>query len=148
MISDSASEKLLTLADRLEARLSAIDDTVGEVQKLQRSSQTNRKLIIGLCVSLILDLLLTTAMGIGIIRINDNSNKTDKLAAEVNTEVTVQRVEALCPLYQLFVDADTTTSRAAAAARGDDMALRDKSFSIIHNSYDALRCHDFVGGAK
>lgn len=148
MVNVESSEKLLALADRLESRLAAIDDTVKSVQKLQRSSQTNRKLIIGLCVSLILDLLLTTAMGIGIIRVNDNSHKTDILADKVNTEVTVQRVEALCPLYQLFVDADTTTSRAAAAARGDDMVIRDKAFSIIRKSYDALRCRDFVGGVK
>ncbi len=135
-------KKLNDTAARIEAQITTISDSI---QAVTKTSKTNRKMILGIGLSLVLDLILTTAMAFGLVSLNNNSGRLDDVTSTLNSEVTTQRVEALCPLYQLFINSDTAASRENARVRGDDMEIRDKAYTVIHRSYDVLHCSDFIG---
>lgn len=129
--------ELLEVVDRLGS------GTVDRLTKLAKVARTNRRLIFGLIVSLVLEAVLTGLLAFGFVSIHENTEQIQNVTHRLDVSQTVQRQKALCPLYSLFISVDTPKARAAAP----DKAVYDKNFRIIHEGYDALRCSDFTGGA-
>jgi hypothetical protein len=145
--------KTLSEADYNE-RLRALTETAHEliesVQELNRESgnqlvgltqraKTNRKLIIGLAISLFIDFLLTIPLTFGFVVLNDTARATEKNAAQLRYNSTVQRQKALCPLYQVFIDSKSPERRAAA----QDPQKYDQAFVVIEDGYKVLKCAEF-----
>lgn len=97
-----------------------------DLNKLTRSGKLTRFIVIGLVV------VVVAVLGVGAVAIFN--------VTKLNEVVTIQHDSALCPLYQLFLNSDTPTARAAAERRGDDLVQRDKAFLTIRQSYTALNC--------
>lgn len=141
-------------ADRLTEIAALLPQLIDEVQTLGKDSgeqlvsladraRSNRRLIVGLAVSVAFDILLSVILlGFGFALHNSN-DAIDTLTDRLNTAQTTQRQKALCPLYTLFLAADTPAARAAAK----DKAVFDHSFVVVRQGYDALECAQFNGGA-
>lgn len=150
-----AAEALETRAAELAASVWDLRNAVAsanavrdELVVLSKRGKSNRRLITGLALSLFLDVALTVVLSLVIDRQYDNSSRLNDLTAQLTTDVTTQRVQALCPLDQILLNANSPAGRAAAAARGDDLAARDKAFKVIQQSYDALGCKAFITGGR
>lgn len=101
--------------------------------KLAKTAKINRRLIYGLTVSLFLDICLTVIIAVNTNRSLDNSH-------EIKEIQTSQRKDALCPLYQLFLNARSNAGRKAAP----DPIAYDKAFEVIQDGYNALSCKEFI----
>ena len=134
---ERAATELTTVVRGLRediARDIARAETVrNDLAKLTKSGRLTRLIVI--VQSVIIVLILCG----GVVLISTNS-KLNAVVAQLNDVVRVQHDSALCPLYQIFINADTPAAREAAAKRGDDMAERDKAFTTIRQSYAALNC--------
>lgn len=96
---------------------------------LARRGRSTRRVVTWLGVSLVLDVLLTLAFSYSVFSVNSLSSNT--------------RTQ-LCGMLQIFVNSDTPKNEALAKARGDDMAVRAASFTLIRHSYNALDCAKLV----
>lgn len=133
-----ATNALLRETAELRKSARVVTRVRDEILELRRIGSTNRRLVILSLLGAFVALALIVSLIVISVQLRTVSNRLD-------AEVTTQKVEALCPLYQIFITADTPANRAAAEARGDDMVYRDKAFGTIHRSYDVLRCKDFIG---
>src|SRR6266700_4122480 len=83
------------------------------VERLTTRAKVNRRLIITIIIGFVLDITLTVIMAFVLNTQNTTTNRINALTQQLQQEQTVQRKEALCPLYQLFINADTPATRAA-----------------------------------
>lgn len=135
-----ATNALLRETEELRRSARVVTRVRDEILELRKIGSTNRRLVTASLIGAFIALVLIVSLIVISVQLKIVSNRLD-------AEVTTQKVEALCPLYQILVAADTPANRAAAQARGDDMVYRDKSFGTIRHSYDVLHCKDFIGGS-
>mgnify|MGYP001589292114 FL=1 len=107
------------------------------IEDVARTAVKTRRFTWALAVSLALDVALTTVLGLVIDTQQDNSDKIAAVVRDVETAQGIQRQEALCPLYQLFLDSE---SKVPPNQTPEQLAERTKAFGIIHKSYDSLEC--------
>lgn len=121
--------ELTIAADEIVKSINELNrETGAQLVSLSVRAKRNRLMIVGLALSLLLDLLLT-AFVIGI-------------AYKVDDAQQMTRSQVLCPLYQQFVNSDTPKQRERARQAGQDLQARDDAFKVIRKSYDALECAD------
>lgn len=134
VVADGNHDKIAELTRAAEELVLNIDklnrQTGGQLTRLSLRARRNRAMIWGLIISLTLDVLITLFVVHLTVKVDDAQQLT--------------RSQVLCPLYQQFVNADTPKARALAIKTGQDLKARDEAFRVIHHSYDALRCSDFV----
>ncbi len=134
---DNNAADIKALADSAAALVERIDGltngTGDQLVVLAQTAKRNRRMIIALSVSILLDIALTVLMAFGMSYMNDLTKRIDETQR-------VTTVEVLCPLYQQFVNADTPAQRELAKKNGQDMKARDEASRVIHHSYDVLGC--------
>jgi hypothetical protein len=130
---EDAAEELAAAIQRLDESVRHANDVRSELDDLVRRSQKNRLLIRAVGAALAIEVALLGAMTFFGVQTRINANRIDNI-------VKIQHDSALCPLYQIFIQSDTPQNRARAEAQGQDMALRDRQFVIIRESYAALKC--------
>lgn len=140
MISDEEAKSLERVANEIKDMVQGLRDDIqraetvrDDLAKVTRSGRITRMMVIAISVILGLVLIL------GSIQVLTQA-KLNNVVAQLNDVVRVQHDSALCPLYQIFIKADTPAARDAAARRGDDLIERDKAFATIRESYTALNC--------
>ena len=139
-------ELITQAANELAGKLTQLNESISkatevrdDIVHLTRYGRTNRKFVKWLTIVLTCLALFATGLGFVI-------NEQEKLTARLDSDLSIQRDQALCPLYKLFINSDTPASREAAKARGDNFDDRDFAFSVIRKSYSALRCDTFIDG--
>ncbi len=136
---------LLGLVNELSGNIRTLSESV--VQLTSRT-KLNRRLIVAVIIGFVLDISLTITMAFVLSMLATQNGTTQQL----QNEQVLQRTEAICPLYQLFVNADTVNTRTAqkkqAIANGTDPNLIDQAWDVIHHSYTALNCKELVGGGR
>lgn len=103
---------------------------------LAERGRSTRRWVTLIGASLALDVLLTVGLGFAFDRGIANTARVDELSSNTRNQ--------LCGMLQIFVNSDTAQSAAIAKARGDDMAARARSFTLIRHSYGALDCARLV----
>jgi hypothetical protein len=133
VISDEEAKNLKQVADEIKSLVQGLRDDMAkaavmrdELASLTRSGKVTRLIVVAVSIIIVFMLALGTVQAVTLSRLDD--------------VVRVQHDSALCPLYQIFINADTPAARDAAAKRGDDMAQRDRAFDTIRQSYTALNC--------
>jgi hypothetical protein len=146
----SSTERLIALVADLAARVdtaqevqSTLSETVKKAERLQRDQSSQRRFSRWLAASIALDLMLTVGMGLGLDRVNANSDRIDSIQERTSGRV-------LCPLYELLV-AQVENAPKDAADDDDDgnitaqeQAEYDRTVKVIRDGYAALECrrHD------
>lgn len=108
-----------------------------DVRGLTARSRQNRIAILFIIAGFLLDIVLTVVV---VVLAHETSETSDRVAVQQ----TILRDKATCPVWQLFLKANTPQSQAAAVARGEDLEVRNRAFKIIQESYDELRCAETV----
>lgn len=103
---------------------------------LARQSRTTRRL---LWLSWAVLAALVGALVVGVVALLG----VEHTAHRLDVSTTVSRQRALCPLYQVLLNADTPKARDRAA----DKAGYDRAYAVIHEGYKALDCDQFKGSA-
>lgn len=125
------------MPERVEAQVAGIEKSVGELavatgELTRRQAAQIRRLRRATAITVIgltLDLLLTVLGGLLMYRTSHNSARIDHLQQRTSTE-------ALCPLYDLFLDSYNPTGPTAAA----DPAGYERNFDVIEQGARALGC--------
>src|SRR5687767_1616829 len=106
MGSPSSSQVLSSAAERLSSKVNDLNNTVSkaievrdELKQLSKLGRVNRRLAVVAIVAVFALAIITAFL------VNTNT-RLNEVTERLDREVTVQRVDALCPLYQLFVNAD------------------------------------------
>lgn len=133
---DEQLDRLTQAATELMENVQALNRESGDqFVNLSKTARFNRRMIWGLTFSFGLDVLLTILIAAGLFSLNDVTDRVDETQA-------TQRAQVLCPLYKLFIAADTPESRARAEANGQDLKERAKTFEIIRHSHKVLKCEE------
>lgn len=134
------SSPLEEAAEELTRTVAALNDSIRQAQgvrddlnRLVEQSKITRRMVWVVTLGFALDVILTVAMALFGYQAVQNSDRIDNL-------VQVQQDRAICPLYRLFIEADTPQNRDRAASQGQDMAARARAFDVIRESYIALEC--------
>ena len=134
--SDEELTRLTQAATELMENVQALNRESGQqFVNLSKTAKFNRRMIWGLTASFALDVLLTILVAAGLLSLND---VTDRVDATQDT----QKAQVLCPLYKLFIAADTPENRERAKGAGQNLEDRAKSFEIIRHSYSVLKCDE------
>jgi len=143
--SSNGEMELLDRVSRLGERAEKLSDTI---EQLVRKAAVNRRLIITIVIGFLLDIALTITLTFVVNNQNRNTERIDSLTQQLQQEQTIQKVKALCPLYQLFINVDSPKardfSRQQVIAQGGDPSIVDKEWTVIYDSYNSLSCKDFV----
>lgn len=126
--------------DRIEALTGVSRELVEQVSKLRtenaeqlvelaHQARVNKRITKVLLAMSAFAICLTLIVGFSFIRLND-------LAGELDASQQIQRQEALCPLYKLFLDSRSLKRRAQAP----DPEAYDHAFEIIERGYKVLHC--------
>lgn len=133
MISDEEAQHLEQVAVDLRETIKGLREDMAradairvELNQLTRSGRLTRMIVISVSVIVFIVMVIGATQIYSLKRLDD--------------VVTIQHDSALCPLYQIFINADTPAARDAAIKRGDDMSQRDRAFTTIRQSYNALNC--------
>lgn len=110
---------------------------------LTRRARSNRRMILGLVVSVALDIVLSVSMILVVVQVRHNEGATAAVTHRLDVAQTTTRQRTLCPLYSLLLASDTPAARAASK----DQAVFDHSFAVIREGYAALNCAEFVAVA-
>lgn len=134
-------QALVEAAQHLMVQVDALGKEGGvQFTSLAKRSRSNRRLGIIAISGLVLDVVLSVVLSIGLIQVRANETDIHRLTDRLNTSQTVTRQQALCPLYQIFLDSRTPAGRAAAP----DKAKYDHAFEVIQKGYDVLGCASFI----
>jgi hypothetical protein len=137
MATDPEIRELNRLASELITRLDVLTGgTADQLVNLSVTARRNRRMIWALALSMALDLVLTVAVTIGFVAIGNNQQTIQNVR-------TAERRDALCPLYQQFINADTAQQRETARKNGQDLEKRDEAFRVIRKGYETLNCKEF-----
>jgi len=130
-------EALAKQAEMLNQGVSDLMEGTGTaIVGLAKRGQSTRRWVTLIGISLVLDVVLTLAFSYIVTRVEGTSHRVDGLSSNTRNQ--------LCGMLQIFVNSDTPQTAAIAKARGDDMAARARSFTLIRHSYDALDCAKLV----
>ena len=133
--------ELIRIASELShevAKLTAQHISITE--KMGKYAKKTRKLIYWLLVSLVLDITLTIVLVLVGHGVQSNTEDIGRITDRLNTQVTVQRQKALCPLYTIFLQSKSKQARDASP----DPKKYDAAFKVIQEGFDALRCSEFI----
>lgn len=122
-------EGLVTQAAALTEKMGVLTDAVVE---LDRRSNRNQRVVIGVVFGLLVDLVLSVAV---VLTLASQISTNDRLQSTINREAAT-REQALCPLYSLIVGSYNPTSRAA----GEDRERYEATFQAMRTAYDSLDC--------
>ncbi len=137
----SKVEALVGAANHLMVQVEELGQQAGvQFTSLAQRSRANRRLAILAIVSVGLDVVLSAILGIGLVQVRANETEINRLANRLNVSQTTTRQQALCPLYQVFLDSKSPAGRAAAP----DKVKYDHAFKVIQQGYDALGCSAFI----
>jgi hypothetical protein len=137
MATDQEIRELTRVATELVERIDALTNgTHSQMLNLAKTAKRNRSMIWILWVGFTLDIVLTIAVTLGFIAISGNQD-------DIQDVRTVERRDALCPLYEQFINADTPAARKRAEEAGQNMQDRDHAFKVIRDGYGALNCKEF-----
>lgn len=140
------AERKAELAALAAQLLDEIDDlskdSGNQFVALAKRARTNRILIVITIGSVIIDLVLTVVLTLVGVSMQHNTDRIDALTQRLDNAQTTQRKEALCPLYQIFLDSKSAAGRKAAP----DPLKYDHAFQVIENGYKALDCSQFITG--
>jgi hypothetical protein len=131
-LGETAAELTRTVQSLQEQirQATAVSNKLNALTKMGLTARRLSRIAVG---GFVLDVILTVALGFfGI--------QQAHTTAQLNGVIQQQHDAAICPLYKLFIDADTQASRDAAAKRGDDLAGRKQAFDTIRQSYSHLHC--------
>ena len=123
---ESAAAALQATVGRLEESVRNANDVRDQLSDLVKRSRFNRKLAIVTSCGAVISLVIIIALV--------------AVVVQLRTVVQVQRDSALCPLYKIFIESDTPQNRERARLQGQDTEERDRAFSVIRHSYEALEC--------
>ncbi|WP_030777380.1 hypothetical protein [Streptomyces sp. NRRL S-920] len=137
-------DRLASAASALLEELEALGQDAGrQFTALAKRSQRNRRMIRIVVVSLVLDVLLTAAVGFGLFQVDSNADRIDDLTQRLDVAQSETRRKAFCPLYEIFLGSKSEQGRKAAA----DPKAYDRAFDVIESGYRALDCAEFTNGA-
>ena len=138
---DDRKTELAALAAQLIAEVDELSrDSGNQFVSLAKRARTNRLLIIATAASVLIDLVITVILAIIGAGMQQNTNRIDALTQRLDTAQTTQRQNALCPLYQIFLDSKSAAGRKAAP----DPQKYDHAFTVIADGYKALDCDQFI----
>lgn len=123
---DLVAERLRSTIAELSETVKAANDVKAQLDDLVQRSKSNRNLITIVGFGAVLNFIVIIAL--------------TYMGIQLNTVIDTQHDSALCPLYSLFLEADTPANQERARAQGQDMQERERAFIVIRKSYDALRC--------
>jgi hypothetical protein len=127
-------EELIRIATELTDEIEDLARSSGhQFVSLARTAKINRRLIWTSITAVAFALVLATVVAINAVSIN---NITDRL----DTQQTVQRQRALCPLYGIFLDSKSAQGRKQAP----DPAKYDHAFEVIAEGYAVLECDQYL----
>lgn len=125
---------LIAQANALTASVDRLNSDIGEqVVELGRVDKQNHNMIRVLAAVVIVQLVLGALVAISLFGVKSNTDRLDR------SEI-VSRQEALCPLYELFLESKSPQGRDAYP-QGPE--AYDQAFMTIQHGYDALQCSDF-----
>lgn len=129
--------ELTAAARTLSTSLTELNrDAADKIIVLMRLGRSNRRMIVALALSFTFDMILTVLLAFGFVQIGETQSQIQDVR-------TVERRDALCPLYEQFVNADTPKGRELAKRNGQDLERRDEAFRVIRRGFDALQCYEF-----
>jgi hypothetical protein len=132
---------LIPLAQKLVTEIEEFTDDSGkQFVSLAQRARINRILITITATSVMIDIMITVVLVMIGIGWRHNTNQIDSLTHRLDTQQTVQRQKALCPLYQIFLDSKSEAGRKAAP----DPNKYDQAFIVIQQGYNALECDQFI----
>lgn len=127
-------QDLTAAAKELIQRIEKLDDSKGtQIVRLAVTGRRNRQLI-WILAAVVAVLLVFASL------VANNANRIDSVTQRLDKSQTVGRKQALCPLYQLFLDSKSDRGRMANP-RGPK--AYDEAFAIIERGYKALECNEF-----
>jgi len=130
-------DRLAEAAKDLAGMVAALDrEATNRQVVLAKQTKRNRSMIWWLIVLGAILVAVAVLAGFAYSGVVSNTNR-------LNTSETVGRQKALCPLYQLLIDGNTTKARAVSP----DKAVYDRTYKVINEGYDALNCSQFKGSA-
>lgn len=134
---------LINLAEQLISEIETLAvDSGQQFVSLAKRARFNRMLITVTAASVLIDLIITVVLTLVGIGWQHNTDRIDQLSQRLDTQQTVQRQKALCPLYQIFLDSKSAAGRKAAP----DPKKYDHAFVVIKEGYDALECDLYITG--
>jgi hypothetical protein len=120
-------------AAALSASVGRINEDIGDqVAKLSHVAKRNRRLIKALAASFALDILLTIGLAFGFVQLGHTSD-------ELNAVQKVAQREALCPLFEIFMQARSEEGKARSTLSPEEY---DRAYDRIENGYHAMKCGD------
>lgn len=129
---------LVSTAARLMDQVEELAQASGhQFVSLAERSRTNRRISYIAISGLVLDIVLSIVLTFGLYQIH-------ALTERLNVAQTTTRQRALCPLYRVFLDSKSPQGRKLAP----DPQKYDRAFRVIGKGYNALKCEEFIHGAK
>lgn len=135
--------RLTDLAQTLVEEVHELASDSGEqIVTLTKRARSNRRMIRVVIASVVLDIALTAAVGVGLVQVDSNADRIDSLTHRLDVAQTETRRGAFCPLYEIFLSSRSAQGRRAA----EDPKAYDRAFKVIEDGYQALRCPEFTDG--
>lgn len=132
--------RLTELAGELLSEVQALADGGGEqLVALSRRAQANRRMIQVISVGVVAVVALTMALTVALVKVDNSADSIADLTVRLDTSQTLYRRQALCPLYQVFLDYQRPKGREAAP----DPDQYDRAVSLIKQGYRVLKCSKF-----
>lgn len=145
MTSDQDREDTRQLTERaaelIEALKELATDTGGQLVSMSKAQRSNRRIILLAVIGIVIDLVLTIAVAVGLGAEVRDHNQLLRLSSQLQSAEETQRVKALCPLYQIILNAEHRPAPGLTLTQQKDRAA---AFKVIHESYDALNCVDLT----
>lgn len=123
-------ERIRGVSEQVQEELATVAGRTDFLMAKARRVRIGIRVLYGLA-----GLVIAAAIGLGVIAHNMAATQTGLKASDK-----LQTEQALCPLYGLFIQADTPQARERSAQQGTDPALRAQQFETIRDSYRALGC--------
>lgn len=134
----ASSERLAEMVTEVSSRLNTtqemqkrLDEQQRELKVMKVGAQRQRKISFWLIVSVVLDVVLSVAVGLGYLRIDSNSERIGNIQDRTSSEV-------LCPLYALLVaEIDSIDLNELPP---EERKQTEKEIEVIVQGYNALNC--------
>lgn len=139
--SDRIDELAVISRELVEQIAGLRSDNADQLVELARQSKSNRRtlhIVFGVSA---FGLILTLLIGLSFLTLGAQSNRIDNITQKLDAEQQIQRQDALCPLYKLFLDLESPEGRKQAP----DPKVYDKQFATLKQGYSALRCQEVFG---
>jgi hypothetical protein len=132
--------RLTELAGELLNEVQSLTEGSGEqLAALSRREKANRRMIQVIIVGIVAIVGLVAALTVALVQVDSNADRIADLTLRLDTSQSLYRRQALCPLYQVFLDYQTPDSRK----RAPDPEQYDRAVSLIKQGYKVLKCEKF-----